>query len=165
MGTSAWRSRSLQKTLLAFEFGGGAAGPNARSPASSKASTMPAARGPPGPTTVSPTSFSLAKRIRAGKSVGWMAMFSPSDIGAGVAGGHEDAVGAGALRDLPCQGVFPPPLPTTKIFMLSTPPNRKRKQTIVVRNARRVRGTPASWWWSGAGCAGIRGRGGRGTQV
>ena len=110
MGTSAWRSRSLQKTLLASSSAAARRGPKTRSPASSKASTMPAASGASGPTTRQPHVVLLGEADQGGEVGRLDVDVLAVEIGAGVAGGHEDAVGAGTLRDFPGQGVFPPPI-------------------------------------------------------
>ena len=52
-------------------------------------------------------------------------------IGAGVAGGHEHAVRARALRDLPGQGVFPPPAADDQNVHAKVPP-RERTGTGVI---------------------------------
>ena len=83
---------------------------------------MPAASGASGPTTVSPTSFSLANLIRAGKVGRLDVDVFAVEIGAGVAGGHENAVRAGALRDFPGQGVFPPPVADDQDVHAACPP-------------------------------------------
>ena len=51
LGMSAWRSRFRQNTLLASNSAACFEGPKVRMPASSKASTIPAARGASGPMT------------------------------------------------------------------------------------------------------------------
>ena len=104
---SAARSRSLQKTLLASSSAAARLGPKIRRPSAWKASTIPAAKGASGPTTVRPTLVVAGEADQGRKIVGLDRHILAFDVGAGIARGDENAVRPRALRNLPGQGVFP----------------------------------------------------------
>ena len=107
MGISAEWSRSLQKTLLASSSAAAWLGPKIRRPSAWKASTIPAAKGASGPTTVNPTLVVPGEADQGRKIVGLDRHVLAFDVRAGIARGDENAVRPRALRNLPGQGVFP----------------------------------------------------------
>ena len=126
----------MQKTLLASNSAAARRGPNTRSPAASKASTAPAAKGASGPITVSPTLFSWANLTRAGKSVVWMSTFSPSRSEPALPGATKTRSARGLWAIFQARACSRPPLPTIRMFIMRPPPRQPAKTgLIVVRNA------------------------------
>ena len=112
----------MQKTLLASSSAAARRGPNTRSPAASKASTAPAAKGASGPITVSPTLFSWANLTRAGKSVVWMSTFSPSRSEPALPGATKTRSARGLWAIFQARACSRPPLPTIRMFIVRPSP-------------------------------------------
>ena len=123
----------LAKDLAAFQLGGGLV--RARRSAirrPRRQSTMPAARGPSGPTMVSPTSFSRANLTRAGKSSTARGTFSPSRSLPALPGATNTRSARGLCPIFQARACSRPPLPTMRTFI----------RAIVVGNCRPEKGAP-----------------------
>ena len=116
---SAARSRSLQKTLLASNSAAALLGPKIRRPSAWKASTIPAASGPSGPTTVSPTSLSWAKLDQGRKIVGRRsARFRRRCRCRRCPGRRKRGRPAGLCEIFQARACSRPPLPMIRTFMI-----------------------------------------------
>src|SRR5713226_4922676 len=91
-------------------------GPKMRDPSAANRSTIPAASGSSGPTTVRSTRFSLAKRSSAARSVAEIAMFSPSSAVPAFPGAQKMRSTYGDCFNFHASACSRPPLPTTRIF-------------------------------------------------
>ncbi len=91
-------------------------GPKTRRPSAWKRSTMPAASGSSGPITVSPISFSLAKRTNAGRSFAGIATFSATSAVPAFPGAQKIRSAREDCFNFQASACSLPPLPTTRIF-------------------------------------------------
>ena len=100
----------LAEDLAAFQFGGGAARAEDAQPGLLEGVDDAGGQRGLGPDDGQPDVVLLGELDQGGEVGRLDGDVFAVEIGAGVAGGHEDAVGARALGDFPGQGVFPPPV-------------------------------------------------------
>ena len=93
------------------------AGPKTRKPSLAKRSTIPAASGSSGPTTVKLTRFSLAKRTRGPRSLAEIATFSPISAVPAFPGAQKMRSAYGDCFNFHASACSRPPLPMTRIFI------------------------------------------------
>ena len=93
-----------------------------------KRSTMPAASGSSGPTTVRSMRFSLAKRSKSGRSLAGMATFSASCAVPALPGAQNIRSTSGDCFSFHTSACSRPPEPMTRTFtaMIQTSENRER---------------------------------------
>src|SRR6266705_5261714 len=93
-------------------------GPKIRNPSARKRSTMPAARGSSGPTTVRSTRFPFAKRTSAGKSLTEIATFSASCAVPALPGAQKIRSTPDDCFNFQASACSRPPPPMTRIFTI-----------------------------------------------
>src|SRR2546421_12606722 len=92
-------------------------GPNARNFSAANKSTIPAASGSSGPTTVRPTRFCFANRASPFKSVGGIATFSAISLVPAFPSAQKIRSACGDWRSFHARACSRPPLPMTRIFI------------------------------------------------
>src|SRR5438094_620714 len=92
-------------------------GPNARNFSAANLSTIPAASGSSGPTTVKSTRFSFANPTSACRSVAGIATFSAMSPVPAFPGAQKSRSAYGDCRSFHVSACSRPPLPMTRIFI------------------------------------------------
>jgi hypothetical protein len=120
VGIRFWRINSFAKILDDSSRAADFVGPKTRNRSAPKTSTIPAASGSSGPTTVRSMRFSFAKRARPGKSLALRATFSPISSVPALPGAQKMRSTAHDCFNFQASACSRPPLPTMRSFTTTT---------------------------------------------